>query len=109
VTHAEQAVRVAGALDLQQSLDAGVPAHDVPRLERLVSTFVLGFAASEVGGRFGTGLGPPVRRGLALADALPALARLTRWLDRPVDWDAEFEADVADLVRLIETTAAGRP
>jgi AcrR family transcriptional regulator len=33
--------------------DAGVPEDLVPRVERLVSTFMLGFAASEAGGRFG--------------------------------------------------------
>jgi AcrR family transcriptional regulator len=32
--------------------DAGVPDELVPRTERLLSTFVIGFAASEVGGRF---------------------------------------------------------
>jgi AcrR family transcriptional regulator len=32
--------------------DAGVPDALVPRAERLLSTFVIGFAASEVGGRF---------------------------------------------------------
>ncbi|HLY48816.1 MAG TPA: TetR family transcriptional regulator [Solirubrobacteraceae bacterium] len=32
--------------------DAGVPDDLVPRTERLISTFVIGFAASEVGGRF---------------------------------------------------------
>jgi AcrR family transcriptional regulator len=32
--------------------DAGVPDDDVPRLERLLSTFVIGFAASEANGRF---------------------------------------------------------
>jgi AcrR family transcriptional regulator len=32
--------------------DAGVPEELVPRIERLLSTFVIGFAASEVGGRF---------------------------------------------------------
>lgn len=30
----------------------GVPSRDLPRVERLVSTMVIGFAASEVGGRF---------------------------------------------------------
>ena len=33
-------------------IEAGVPAHQVPRLERLISTMVLGFAASEAAGRF---------------------------------------------------------
>src|SRR5437763_3157507 len=32
--------------------DAGVPDDLVPRVERLLSTFMLGFAASEAGGRF---------------------------------------------------------
>jgi len=32
--------------------DAGVPSTSIPRAERLLSTFVLGFAASEAGGRF---------------------------------------------------------
>ena len=31
---------------------AGVPAAEVPRLERVLSTFVIGFAASEASGRF---------------------------------------------------------
>lgn len=35
--------------------DGGVPEADVPRVERLLSTFVLGFAASEAGGRFPDG------------------------------------------------------
>lgn len=34
--------------------DSGVPDELVPRIERLLSTFVIGFAASEVGGRFAT-------------------------------------------------------
>jgi AcrR family transcriptional regulator len=32
--------------------DAGIPAALVPRAERLLSTFMIGFAASEAGGRF---------------------------------------------------------
>jgi AcrR family transcriptional regulator len=32
--------------------EAGVPTTAIPRLERLISTMVLGFAASEAGGRF---------------------------------------------------------
>jgi AcrR family transcriptional regulator len=32
--------------------DAGVPSELIPRVERLLSTFLLGFAASEAGGRF---------------------------------------------------------
>jgi AcrR family transcriptional regulator len=58
--------------------EAGVPEPQVGRLERLVTTFVIGFAASEVLGRFAS---------------------------RAVDFSAEFEADLADLRHLIE--AAG--
>ncbi|GIF77218.1 TetR/AcrR family transcriptional regulator [Asanoa siamensis] len=60
---------------------AGVPADEVPRLERLISTLMLGFANSEVNGRFGAG---------------PAGG----------DWDSEFAADLDDEIRLIEAVIA---
>jgi AcrR family transcriptional regulator len=92
-------------------LDAGVPAPEVPRVERLVSTYMIGYVASEVGGRFVSGkLNPRARRGLVAAGregALPGHAALARWLEPPVDWDAEFEADLDDLMRLIEAAAKG--
>jgi AcrR family transcriptional regulator len=91
-------------------LDAGVPASEVPRVERLVSTYMIGYVASEVGGRFGTKeLDPRTRRGMVDAGRqgmLPGHAALARWLMPPVDWDAEFEADLDDLMRLIEAAAA---
>jgi AcrR family transcriptional regulator len=62
-------------------LAAGVPAGEVPRLERLLSTLMLAFANSEVNGRFGAG---------------PAAG----------DWDAEFAADLDDEIRLIEEIIA---
>jgi AcrR family transcriptional regulator len=86
-------------------LDAGVPAPEVPRLERMLSTVVIGFAASEAGGRFGSGGDPRSYRGLQPSGVLPGHARLAAALDRPVDWDAEFEADLADLRLLIEAIA----
>jgi AcrR family transcriptional regulator len=90
-------------------LEAGVPPAEVPRLERLTSTFALGYAASEVGGRFGPGdLDPRERRGLLRGQPLPGHSALVRWLEAPVDWDAEFEADLDDLLRLIEAVAAAR-
>jgi AcrR family transcriptional regulator len=90
-------------------LDAGVPPAQVPRLERLTSTFALGFAASEAGGRFGPGdLDPRERRALLSGQPLPGHRALTRWLGAPVDWDAEFEADLDDVIRLVEAAAAGR-
>jgi AcrR family transcriptional regulator len=85
----------------QGLLAAGVPARHVPRLERLISTFVLGFAISEVNGRFG--VGDPdlrVRRG----GGLPGHAAVAEHLD-DVDWDAEFEADLADLEAVIDARA----
>jgi AcrR family transcriptional regulator len=88
-------------------LEAGVPPRDVPRLERLLSTFVLGYATSEVNGRFSVGtLNPRARRAQFPADEVPAHRRLAKWLDDPVDWDAEFEADLDDLIGLVERAAA---
>jgi AcrR family transcriptional regulator len=90
-------------------LDAGVPAPQVPRVERLVSTLIIGYVASEVGGRFGPG-DSRARRGLATAvraKALPAHAALARWLEAPVDWDAEFEADLDDLLGIVNRAAGG--
>ena len=86
-------------------LDAGVPAPEVPRLERMLSTVVIGFAASEAGGRFGSEEDPRSYRGLLPSGVLPGHARLTAALDRRVDWDAEFEADLADLQVLITAIA----
>jgi AcrR family transcriptional regulator len=84
-------------------LQAGVPASEVPRLERLLSTFVLGYAASETGGRFGAAeANRRIRGGTLSAEELPAHAALASWLEKPVDWDAEFDADLDDLQPLIE-------
>jgi AcrR family transcriptional regulator len=84
-------------------LEAGVPEADVPRIERLISTFVIGFAASEVNGRFSRGTLDPRSRRAQLAPAeAPGHYRLAQYLDQPIDWDAEFEADLADLRALIE-------
>lgn len=91
-------------------LEAGVPARQVPRLERLVSTFILGFAASEASGRFTHGtLDPPGRRGQLADGELPGHRKLARWLDLPVDLDAEFEADLDDIRRLIESATRTGP
>jgi AcrR family transcriptional regulator len=88
----------------QGLLDAGVPAGEVARVERLVSTFVLGFAISETGGRFGTG-DPRERRALLEGIELPAHHTLITQLETRVSWDAEFESDLDDLIRLIENVA----
>ncbi len=97
----------------QALLDAGVPDAEVARVERLVSTFVLGYAASEVNGRFGRGeLSPRARRAQLTGEDIPAHHRLARHLDEPVDWSAEFHADLRDLRMLVEAVATrgtGRP
>jgi AcrR family transcriptional regulator len=99
------AVRATDAL-FQVLLDAGVPEAQVPRLERLVATFVLGFAASEASGRFGPGtLTPRARRAQLAPEDIPAHYRLADHLDQGTDRDAEFEADLKDLRSLIEQIA----
>jgi AcrR family transcriptional regulator len=86
----------------QGLLDAGVPPAHVPRLERMISTFVLGFALSEVSGRFA--VDDPhlrARRGSALPGHVAVgVEHLT-----PVDWDSEFEADLRDLESIVDTWA----
>jgi len=88
-----------GVVDLVYGmlLDAGVSGPEVPRLERLVTTFCLGYAMSEVSGRFGGG-----RVRTERGDGAPAHQRLADVLAAPVDWDAEYAADVEDLIAVIE-------
>jgi AcrR family transcriptional regulator len=96
-----------GALRVIEALyallrDAGVPDPEVPRLERLVATFALGWLASEAGGRFGPGSAAPrARRARLTRPDFPAHHALAPHLDARVDWDAEFAADVEDLIRLV--------
>jgi AcrR family transcriptional regulator len=102
---APDAVRVTDAI-YQALLSAGVPDDEVPRLERLLSTFILGYGLSETGGRFGPReLNPRGTRGNLAGGALPGHTRLAKWLDQPTDWDEEFDADLADLAGLIEAKA----
>jgi AcrR family transcriptional regulator len=87
-------------------LDAGVPEPQVPRLERMLSTLILGYAASEAGGRFGQELDRRARREQLRGQPLPGHHRLARWLELRVDWDAEFEADLEDVLDFIEAAVA---
>jgi AcrR family transcriptional regulator len=97
-----EAVR-ATDLVYQALLDAGVPEAHVPRIERLITTFVIGYIASSVNGRFSKGtLNPRGRRAQLAPEDLPAHYRLAEQLDQPVDWEAEFDADLDDLRKLIE-------
>jgi AcrR family transcriptional regulator len=99
------AVRVVDVI-YQALLDAGVPEQQVARLERMLSTFVLGYAISEVGGRFAAGtLGTRERRAQLPEADLPAHHKLAGWLDGPWSWDDEFEADLADLTETIRLAA----
>ena len=99
------AVRVVDIIFLAL-LEAGVPEAEVPRLERMISTFVIGFAASEASGRFAPGsLDPRSRRGQLPDSELPGHGTLAPYLDLPVDLTAEFEADLADIRRLIKAAA----
>ena len=67
--------------------DAGAPAGDVPRLARMICAFLLGYATSEVTG------------------GLPAANGPTEG-ERPAEGAgegaAEFDADLDDLIRLVE-------
>jgi AcrR family transcriptional regulator len=91
----------------QALLDAGVPPAEIPRLERLVSTFLLGWALSEVNGRFAAGrMSRQERRELLGPDELPAFDKLAAVRYAPADWDAEFLADFAGILGLIEAAAA---
>jgi AcrR family transcriptional regulator len=88
-------------------LDAGVPEDQVARVERLVSTIVLGYAVSETGGRFAAG-NPRERRAVLEKTDLSAHRLLVGQLDAEVSWDAEFEADLDDLIRLVENVRSER-
>jgi AcrR family transcriptional regulator len=97
------AVRVVEAI-YQALLDAGVPDGEVARVERLVSTFVLGYAISETSGRFAVG-DPRERRALLTGTDLPAHRRLVTKLEAAPSWEAEFETALDDLIGLIENIA----
>ncbi|KAA9158586.1 TetR/AcrR family transcriptional regulator [Amycolatopsis acidicola] len=102
-----------GAVDriYQALLALGVPPAEIARLERLVSTFVIGFAVSETGGRF-QAHNPRGRRDEASGQALPGHEAIAGTLETEVDWDAEFEADLDDLEAMIQAVvarAAGAP
>lgn len=89
-------------------LDAGVSDPAVPRLERLFTTFCMGYALSEVYGRFGDqGIDPRARRAGAAPGSVPAHERLAPVLDQPVDWTADYEADLTELIELVARTASG--
>lgn len=79
-------------------LDAGVPEPEVPRLERLISTLVLGYAVSLTTGRFGANRTPPERIAELPAAEYPAHHRLVAALAADIRTDTEFFAVVSGMV-----------
>ena len=87
----------------QALLDAGVPHAEIPRLERFVTTFVLGWVLSEVSGRFAAGrMSPRDRRELLGPDEMPARDQVAAVCDTHAHPDAEFLADFTGILDLIE-------
>jgi AcrR family transcriptional regulator len=91
----------------QALLDAGVPHAEIPRLERFVSTFVMGWALSEASGRFAHRMSRQERRKLLGLDEMPARDRVATVVrDTDADPDTEFAADFAGMLDLIEAAAS---
>jgi AcrR family transcriptional regulator len=87
----------------QALLDAGVPHAEIPRLERFVSTFVIGWALSEASGRFAANrMSRRERRELLGPDEMPAYDEVAAVRDTHADPDAEFLADFTGILDLIE-------
>ncbi|MGH3257278.1 MAG: TetR/AcrR family transcriptional regulator [Streptosporangiaceae bacterium] len=91
----------------QALLDAGVPHAEIPRLERFVSTFVLGWALSEANGRFAASrMSRPERRELLGPDQMPAYDQVAAVRDTHADPDTEFLADFTGILDLIDAAAS---
>jgi hypothetical protein len=103
---APEATATAPSTAQARSVPPASPARGTRAPPRLLSTVILGYAASEVGGRFGRRLEPGARPRLLQAQVGPGRARLARWLEQPVDWDAEFEADPGILVGVVQAAAS---
>jgi Tetracyclin repressor-like, C-terminal domain len=93
----------------QALLDAGVPHAEIPRLERFVSTFVIGWALSEASGRFAASrMSRRERRELLGPDEMPAYDEVAAVRDPRADPDAEFLADFTGVLDLIEAATGPR-
>jgi AcrR family transcriptional regulator len=86
----------------QVLLDAGVPPAEIPRFERFVSTFVMGWALSEVSGRFAHRMSRQERRELLGPDEMPARDKVAAAGDTHADPDAEFVANFTGILDLID-------
>jgi len=91
----------------QALLDAGVPDAEIPRLERFVSTFVIGWALSEASGRFAASrMSRRERRELLGPGEMPAVDKVAAVRDTHADPDTEFLADFTGILDLIEAAAS---
>lgn len=86
----------------QVLLDAGVPPTEIPRFERFVSTFVMGWALSEVSGRFAYRMRSQERRELLGPDEMPARDKVAAIRDTRADPDAEFLANFTAILDLVD-------
>jgi len=83
--------------------DAGVAADQIPRLERLISTFTLGYAVAAANNGFWadpTATSPPTDpvRVAGPDDAAPHDPNAATSIEA---WAADFDADITDLIQLI--------
>jgi hypothetical protein len=84
-----------------------VPDVEVPRLERMVTTFCMGFALSEIHGRFDARqISTWSERGKIAPGTAPLHDRLGKYLDLPPDVDGEYELDLDDLIAVVARRAA---
>jgi hypothetical protein len=61
-----------------------------------------------VNGRFAAGSADPRNwRGQLATGRTPGHHRLAEYLDQPVNWDAEFAADLADFISVIRALGTG--
>ena len=94
----------------QALLDAGVPHTEIPRLERFVTTFVMGWALSEASGRFAASrMSRQERRELLGPDEMPAYDEVAAVRGTHADPDAEFLTDFSGILGLIEAAASRSP
>jgi len=87
--------------------EAGVPADQVPRMERLIATFLLGYATSVANRAFWSdpsATTPSSELPIEPAPGLPTAADEDRTMQV---WRTELSQDVEDLITLIATVALG--
>jgi len=87
---------------------AGVPPRKRVALNHLITTYVLGFVASEVSGRFARGTRPARERLASLAPKeFPAHRRVATYL-ADVDWTRDFSTGIELLMQAVATEGKRR-